>query len=349
VAAGFGDQDVIFVPEDRPDADGVSRFRGDYVDQVDWETMCLNMADVIVAWVPRDIATMPGFTTNVEWGVWQDSGKIVLGSPVGAPKNRYLEHNARELKVPLAETLEQTVANAIELMGSGSYREDGEREVPLLVWRTPHFQQWYQSQRAVGNVLEHARVVWTFRVGSEKRFVFFWALHAEIFITAEGRSKTNEVVLSRPDIATIVLYRRAPRLDDSEVVLIREFRSPGSNDSGYVWEVPGGSSFKGTEDPRTLASHECKEETGLDLPAERFNQNDTRQLVATISGHKAHLFSAELTDDEVAALRADASNPHGVLADTEVTFVEVRTLREIRSRCLVDWSMLGMIMQVLVP
>jgi hypothetical protein len=35
--------------------------------------------------------------------------------------------------------------------------------------------------------------------------------------------------------------------------------------------------------------------------------------------------------------------------DTEVTFVEVRTLREIRSRCLVDWSMLGMIMQVLVP
>src|ERR1041385_2115205 len=64
---------VVFMPEDRPDQDGRVRFKGDYIDQVEWEERCLNLADVILAYVPRNMDTMPGLTTNVEWGVWQDS------------------------------------------------------------------------------------------------------------------------------------------------------------------------------------------------------------------------------------------------------------------------------------
>ncbi|HVI00101.1 MAG TPA: nucleoside 2-deoxyribosyltransferase domain-containing protein, partial [Enhygromyxa sp.] len=52
---------AVFVPED---ADGNARF--DYTDQIDWESEGLALADVIVFWIPRDLDTLPGFTTNVE-------------------------------------------------------------------------------------------------------------------------------------------------------------------------------------------------------------------------------------------------------------------------------------------
>jgi 8-oxo-dGTP pyrophosphatase MutT (NUDIX family) len=339
---------VVFIPEVHPDKNVYADSQQKYIELIAWQERCLHLADVILAWVPRDKENMPGLTTNDEWGKWKDSGKIVFGAPEDSFSTRYLRLYARKLNVPDATTLEQTVANALELLGEGSWRTDGEREIPLFVWRTPRFQQWYQAQRAVGNVLEHARIAWTFHVGENRQFLFFWAIHAEVYITAEGRSKTNEVVLSRPDIATIVLYQRAECLDDSLVVLIREFRTPVSNASGYVWEVPGGSSFKPVPDPRVLASHECQEETGLELPVDRFEVYGSRQVAATISAHRAHLFAAELTDDEVENLRQQKGVPQGVLEDTERTYVEIMTLREIREQELVDWPMLGMILHVLV-
>lgn len=256
-----------------------------------------------MAWVPRDRETLPGLTTNAEWGVWQDSGKIVFGAPKGAWKTRYLRHYAKKLGVPAATTLFDTVKATVDYIGDGAPRMNGEREIPLFIWRTPHFQQWYKSLLLAGNVLEHARVVWTFRVGPQRDFVFFWALHAEVYITAEKRSKTNEVVMARPDIATIVLYKKEEDIDDSQIVLVREFRTPVSNPTGYVWEPPGGSSFKPIDDPRTLASHESQEETGLKIDPERFQYYGARQLVATLGSHKAHVFAAEITDEELDWLR----------------------------------------------
>ena len=50
-----------------------------------------------------------------------------------------------------------------------------------------------------------------------------------------------------------------------------------------------------------------------------------------------------------AALKADAASGrhHGVEADTERTYVEVRTVRELLARPLTDWSNLGMIFAAL--
>jgi len=339
---------VVFVPEDRPNAVGSRRMKDNYDGQIDWEERCLNLADVILAWVPRNLQTMPALTTNVEWGRWQASGKIVLGSPSDAVKNSYLESNARSLQVSLSTTLEHTVEHAIELLGDGSNRQCGEREVPLYVWRTTSFQQWYASLVQAGNTLEHAKVEWTFRVGPARRYVLFWALRVEIHIAAEGRSKTNEVVIGRPDISTIMLYQRATDINDSVVILIREFRSPASNTEGFVYELAGGSSFNAADDPLVLAAHECEEETGLRVDPGRFRQHGVRQVVATLSAHRAHLFSVELTDAEVGLLRADTGNPHGSVSDTERTHVEVVTLGAIREQQLVDWSMIGMITDTLL-
>jgi len=59
--------------------------------QVMWERNALLNSSVIVFWIPREITTMPAFTTNVEFGYWLHSGKAIYGRPEDAPKNRYLD------------------------------------------------------------------------------------------------------------------------------------------------------------------------------------------------------------------------------------------------------------------
>lgn len=338
----IGYDGVIFSPEDRN-----GKWKHSYLDQVEWEEKCLYMADCILFWIPRNLRTMPAFTTNTEWGVWQDSGKVVFGAPEDASKIRYQKYYAEKLKVPMATTLKETMSNAIEMTKNGALRTGGEREVPLHVWNTAHFQQWYNNQKQVGNRLDGARVVWSFRVGPQRNFVFLWAIHVNVYIANEKRNKTNEVVVARPDIATIVMYRRGDTLQDTDIVLIREFRSPVSNIDGYVWEIPGGSSFKPVGSPEKLAAAECKEETGLKIDASRVIHHESRQMVATLSAHKAHLFSVEITDDELEYLCSQKGIPQGVIEDTERTYVEIVKLSDILTSDKVDWSMLGMIMSVL--
>jgi hypothetical protein len=66
-----------------------------------------------------------------------------------------------------------------------------------------------------------------------------------------------------------------------------------------------------------------------------------------MSVHKAHLFSVEITEEELDWLREQAGVAHGVAEETERTYVEITTLGEIRRNANIDWSMLGMILQVL--
>lgn len=320
---------VVFVPEHR------DRPHGDYAGQVEWEERCLHLADEVLFWVPRELTAMPAFTTNVEWGMWHDSGRAVFGAPPGAPKNGYLLHYAAKYQVPTATTLGATVALALGRIGPGAPRTGGERAVPLLIWRTPTFQQWYAAQRGAGNELRGARVVY--------RSGLHWSLHVEVHVAAEDRVKANEVVYSRPDISAVVLYRPGAALDDTAVVLVREFRSPAATADGFVHELPGGS---GPGDPPDTAAAEVAEETGLALEAARLRAHGARQLNATLTAHRAHLFSAELTEAELAALRA-APGPHGLVEEGERTYVEIATFGEIRRARLVDWANLGLITEAL--
>ncbi|MEU1327237.1 nucleoside 2-deoxyribosyltransferase domain-containing protein [Streptomyces microflavus] len=92
-----------------------------YEDQVDWETAARASADAILFWIPRDLKTMPGMTTNVEFGLDVTSGKAVLGCPPNCPnpeRNRYLIYVARRHNVPVTETLQDAAAAALKLMGA---------------------------------------------------------------------------------------------------------------------------------------------------------------------------------------------------------------------------------------
>lgn len=79
---------TIFIPERK---DWSVKF--EYLDQVKWELQALNNVKNIMFWIPRDLKTMPAYTTNVEFGYHIRTAGINLyyGRPDDAPKNRYLD------------------------------------------------------------------------------------------------------------------------------------------------------------------------------------------------------------------------------------------------------------------
>ena len=77
---------VVYVPEY-----STWKPKTDYVDQTEWEREALANASVIVFWIPRTLPDMPAFTTNVEFGYWIHTGKILYGRPNDAKKNKYLD------------------------------------------------------------------------------------------------------------------------------------------------------------------------------------------------------------------------------------------------------------------
>ena len=343
---------VVFVPEDRN-----GEFKLDYDDQVGWEEKYLNVADCIVFWVPRDLEPdskgypkMAAFTTNVEFGTWQSSGKIVFGAPPQATKNGYLKHYSEKYNVPVSETLADTLNDAMEMLGDGAERSGGERYVPLFIWNTDSFQSWYTAQTGAGNRLEEAKLLFNFRPRF-KSFVFLWVLHVKVYVESEDRVKDNEFVMARTDISSVCLYHKVSAgfpasWKDIEVVLVREFRSPTSTENGFILELPGGSSNK-EANPEEVAAEEVHEEMGLYIEPDRLRACGSRQLAGTFSAHKANLFAAEITAEELDWLKSQKDIAHGNEEDSERTFIEVHPVSQLINNESIDWTTLGMILSVI--
>lgn len=297
-----------------------------------------DLADVIMFWWPSDVDPRLVSESLMAWG---DSHRAVHGTPAGTWLSDQLSRYADRHPNAVAATLDDLVDIVLGRIGTGARRAAGERDVPLDVWRTSSFQRWYSAQAGAGNTLLSARLVWTFSAGPDQGMLVYWALHVSMYVRAEDRVKSNEVVISRPDISAMALYQRGATIDDTVVVLVREYRSPASTPDGFVHELPGGS---GAAESSALdqAIAETAEETGLAIGPHRIRAHGSRPLAATMSAHHAHLFSAEITGEELSRLRASQAKPHGA-GGTERTWPEIITFGELRRQPLADWATLGMI------
>ena len=109
----LGFDGVVYIPLPR---DGSYHEDYDHAAQIDWELEHLEKARAIAFWVPRDLKTLPGFTTNVEFGRFSRNGRAILGYPEGTPKMRYLEHIARLDGVPIFHSMEDTLRAALDTL-----------------------------------------------------------------------------------------------------------------------------------------------------------------------------------------------------------------------------------------
>ena len=86
ILESLGFNGVVYVPEYSS-----WKPKDSYVDQAMWEREALFESTVIVFWIPRYLPDMPAFTTNVEFGYWLHTGKVLYGRPGDAEKIKYLD------------------------------------------------------------------------------------------------------------------------------------------------------------------------------------------------------------------------------------------------------------------
>lgn len=175
---------VVFVPEPR---DGKPL----KYDHHAWEDHRLAIVDVILFWVPRDMQHLPGLTTNVEFGRWEASGRVVLGAPPTAAHVGYLRECAARNGAPVTETLDDAAAAAMAMIGNGSHRSAVERQIPLPVWNHPEFQTWLTARHQAGHTLIGARLLWLQQ--NEDRTPARWVLNAQ-FRVGDQEPSSNEFV-----------------------------------------------------------------------------------------------------------------------------------------------------------
>ena len=105
---------IVYVPEY-----SIWKPKEDYMDQAEWEREALSNASVIAFWIPRELPDMPAFTTNVEFGYWIHTGKVLYGRPNDAKKIKYLDWLYKKDTDKEAYTnLEELLIGSIELANS---------------------------------------------------------------------------------------------------------------------------------------------------------------------------------------------------------------------------------------
>lgn len=79
---------IVYIPEYSKSENPM-----DFMNQVEWERDGLCNADIILFHIPRKLPELPGFTTNIEFGLYlaRRPDNIYLCCPPNSEKNRYIE------------------------------------------------------------------------------------------------------------------------------------------------------------------------------------------------------------------------------------------------------------------
>lgn len=317
-------------------------------EQIDWEIKSLNACDCILFWIPRlmrEDYEMMGLTTNVEFGRYLNSYKLIIGG--NDTKNFYLQYISKD-KYKWHYDMKDLVKDAIDFVGNPVERHGVECKIPKHIFTSKQFMNWYNGMKSAGNRLEDISIDYEFHgKKTNNLYIAIWHPHVYVEESKDGikeqRIKSNEIVVGRPDMSYICAYY----IDEHGgiwVIVCEEFRSAVNNSAGMVFELPGGSSLKEGEDELETASHELEEETGLRIESSRFKRVAMKQSAATLASHKICLFSVRLNSDEFEQVKND-TNSHGISEDSELIHIHLIQPLEEQYYEYMDWTTIGMLEQ----
>lgn len=345
---GFDGTLYIPIPRKRFFNDYEKDEKWTYDDQIEWECLARQRADALLFWIPRSMeGKMPALTTNIEFGEDLRFPNVFYGRPDSAESCRYLDRRMGMLNRPVSDNINDLLDNILQYINDGALRKGSETQVPLYIWKSSNFTSWYNNLKHNANELLEFKLKDVVMIGKNKDIVFYFNAHVSVWVEKEKRYKANENIFSRSNISSIMSYYEDPNTFEKTIVLVKEFRSPVSNNEGFVFELPGGSSFEDISYQEN-AQTEYFEEVGLMVEdASRFNKISERQLAATFGTHTSHLYSLKLNEDEFTKLKSLSleEKPLGMHND-EITYVILVKEKELYKYPL-DYSTIGMIKEVL--
>lgn len=293
----MGYDGIVYIPstEEEHKLGNVVQQDVNYDHQFKWEQQALHRADIIFFYVARN-EEFPGLTTNVEFGMFKDSGRTIYARPDDADSIRYLDMMAEKDGLVVYD-LEGGLKAALKRIGEGAERKGEECKIPLLFWNSEQFKDWYICLKNQKNKLLDFEAKSVITIG-EEHSLFGFSAWVNIWIANENREKSCEWIFSRTHTSYTVPFFTNPDGSRS-YVLVRDFRSTAVNRKGYVYELPGGSLEEGL-DPRDNAIKELLEETGLDLSAgkDRLIPMGIIQAYAIFSTNLVVPYCVELIKDE---------------------------------------------------
>jgi len=141
----LGYDGTVFVP-----VPSNGQFPDDYLKQVEWEKKWLDAVDIIAFWIPRDLNSLPGFTTNIEIGRYIDQGRCVVGFPKDAPKTRYIEWLVKDAtNTAVYHSLLDVIQKSLTDINDGALRKGGDIYIPLKIWNHPAFMSWCKKGKII--------------------------------------------------------------------------------------------------------------------------------------------------------------------------------------------------------
>ena len=332
---------IVFIPIPSPVFYGKTPLsKNSYDNQIKWEQNARRMSDVILFWIPRNLEKKAyGLTTNFELGEDLNTGKVTYGRPDDADKCKYTDKCVAEKGLPIFKSLNELIKYSLTFLFNVN-REKGERFIPSSLWKNHNFTSWLEFNKTSGNHLEDAKVISIFPaiLGMD---IFSYIIHVNIFVKNENRYKSNEIILSRKDLTSVLPYFKKD--GQTYVVLVKEYRSPVRNAENYVYELSGGSGF-GVQN----AQKELMEETNLNIEESRFQFVNTRQVASTFSVHTNSIYKVELNENEINYILNVAKN-NIVFEDEygcERTFIEVLNVINLFYKPI-DYGNIGAILECL--
>ncbi|MFI2204694.1 hypothetical protein ACH47Z_28680 [Streptomyces sp. NPDC020192] len=261
---------------------------------------------------------------------------------------------AEQHSVPLAHTPSDAAAVVLKRLDRGWKRRGGQRQVPLSVVSNTGYHYWQEALRDAGRTLDAASIGWARRNPIHPEYASWWAMNARI--RHPDHQVTNELVVGRTSVLSVVIFVRRHVWTDSEVVVLRDPNSLGTEPlitapTRFPVRLPSMDmdiAFYRRGDGRDRPSLKLVSELGLTVAEDRLRGLSPRPESNLLASQRS-VVCLELSEDEFGDLKARRSATGETALPEAVEIHRVADLLSDMGGVLCDWATLGTITRAVVP